>query len=748
MPRPAQRAALATYVSTIFLSALLLFAVQPMFAKMVLPALGGAPAVWAVSMCFFQALLLLGYAYAHLLDRYVPLRLALPLHVAVLALALVVLPIAMPARAAGGAADSAYFHLIAILAAGVGLPFFALAANAPLLQAWFSRAGHSRSADAYFLYRASNAGSLAALLAYPTLIEPLLPLGLQSRLWAGGFVLLGVAVAACGMLALNAAPSSTAAVGERKAAPRGASVGYVRVRAYWAFLAFVPSGLLVAFTTYVATDLASAPLLWVVPLAIYLATFIAAFRAQPPIGSRLLTILQPLTVALTLVLMEWDAGFAWVLSCLAGTLAFSVTSLICHRELYERRPDTENLTDFYLWLSVGGALGGIFSALLAPHVFSNVLEFPLLLGVGMLCRLTWRWRAGRQNWPLLLLALAAATALVVFAAYLAPWSWTPFLRFYVLAGLGAALIGTLWSPIFEQAATLALVLALALLPNGNKPVHVARSFYGTHKVVEPPGGAFRLLLHGVTLHGAQRIAPDPARTRPLPLTYYHPSGPLARGALLARLAGGGPTQPLRVGVIGLGTGAMACHSLEGDRWRFFELDPEVISIASNPAYFTYLSVCQPDAAIVAGDARLTIAREPAASFDYLVVDAFSSDAIPIHLLTVEAIELYAGLVSERGILAIHVSNRNLDLPPVVESNISRISGLEGVYAQGETGGGAIRSQVILVAKDASILAPALAWPKSRRLDSPTVRPWTDDYSDVMSPFVRRLRAKVGEAFQE
>jgi len=487
----------------------------------------------------------------------------------------------------------------------------------------------------------------------------------------------------------------------------------------------------------------------VIPLAIYLATFIAAFRPKPLIGVRLLALLQTASVALTLVLMDWNAPFAWVASCVAGTLAFTVTSLVCHRELYERRPGTEGLTDFYLWLSVGGALGGVFSALLAPHLFANVLEFPLLLGAGMLCRLGWTWRgASRRDWELLFLALAGAAALVVLTAFFAPWTWTPSLRLYVLAGLGAVLIATLRWPLLEQAAALALVLAVALLPNGNRPVHVARSFYGTHKVVERPGSSFRLLMHGVTLHGAQRIEPEGTNERPLPLTYYHPSGPLARGIALARTAAGGPAQPLRVGIIGLGTGAMACHAINGDRWRFFELDPEVIGIAGNPAYFTYLSACQPDAQIVVGDARLTIAREPPASFDYLAVDAFSSDAIPVHLLTVEAIALYARLLSPRGVLAIHVSNQNLDLTPVVESNLGRIAGLKGVYAQGEGGGGAIRSQVILIARDESILAPALAWPKSRRLDKETVRPWTDDYSDVLSPFARRLRAKLGEALRE
>jgi hypothetical protein len=747
-PAAAHWATRAVFTATIFLSALLLFSVQPMFARMVLPTLGGAPAVWAVSMCFFQALLLLGYAYAHVLEARAPAHLALPLHLAVLAVALLALPVAMPARA-GAVPDNAYLQLIAILAVGVGLPFFALAANAPLLQAWFARADQIRGADAYALYRASNAGSLAALAAYPVLIEPLLPLKTQSRIWGGGFVALVIAIAACGYLARNARPFAPLDLREPAAGAIGAAHTSWRQRATWAFLAFVPSGLLVAFTTYVTTDLASAPLLWVIPLAIYLATFIAAFRPQPPAGARPLGILQPVSVALTLALMEWDMSFAWVLACAAGTLAFTVTSLLLHRELYERRPDTARLTDFYLWLSAGGALGGVFSALLAPHLFSNVLEFPLLLVAGLLWRFSASWpgmtRQARQR---LVAALAAAAALVLLSAFVAPWTWTPTLRFYALAGLAAAMIAALRWPLLEQTAALALALAVAVLPNGNRPVHAARSFYGTHKVIERPGTPYRVLLHGVTLHGAQRITPEGSGARPVPLTYYHPSGPLARGLSLARAAAGGPSRPLRVGIVGLGTGAMACHAVDGDRWRFFELDPEVIGIASNPAYFTYLRACQPDARIVAGDARLTIAREAPASFDYLVIDAFSSDAIPIHLLTVEAIALYARLLSPRGVLAMHVSNQNLDLTPVVESNLARIGGLAAVYAQGESGGGAIRSQVVLVARDAAILAPALAWPKARRLDSPTVRPWTDDYSDILSSFLRRLRAKLGEALAE
>jgi hypothetical protein len=729
------------FAAAILCSAFLLFAVQPMFAKMVLPLLGGAPAVWAVSMGFFQTLLLAGYGWAYLLDRRLGLKAGVLMQLALLGLAAAMLPIAVPARATSSAPPGGYGELIALLAAGIGLPFFALAANSPLLQAWFSRLGAAQSSNAYLLYGASNAGSLAALIAYPTLIEPLLPLRLQSAAWSVGFLLVAAAIAGCGLAVLRpASHTEQRTLTAMRPATRPAE------RLIWALLAFVPSGLLVAFTTYVTTDLASAPLLWVVPLAVYLATFIAAFRNRPLPASRLLMGLQPLAVALTLVLMEWDARFAWVLSCIAGMLAFALTALLCHRALYERRPEPAALTEFYLWLSAGGAAGGMFSALLAPHIFASVFEYPLLLGLGLLCRRVVTWEktlAGRGR--KLAMAMAAGALFVALAAYVAPWAWTSARRFDVLAALAVAAVVTWRTPALEAAAILALVLAVALLPNGNRPVYVARSFYGTHKVIDAPNADVRVLLHGVTLHGAERIsevAKGPS-TRPLPLAYFHPSGPLARGVELARLAAGGSRKPLRVAVVGLGAGAMACNGRADDGWRFFELDPEVIRIATHAAYFTYLSACQPGAPIVQGDARLMLAREPLGGFDYLVIDAFSSDAIPIHLLTVEALKLYMRLLAPRGVLAMHVSNQNFDLPPIVESNIAAIGELKGVYVQGESGGGAARSQVVLIARDAAILAPALGWPNARPLGSPSVTAWTDDFSNLIAPFLARMRAKWG-----
>jgi hypothetical protein len=730
-----QRFLLPAFSATIFLSALLLFSVQPLVAKMVLPVLGGAPATWAVSLCFFQALLLLGYSYAHALAARG--HAALWLHLPVLLTAGLLLPITLP-QLTEPPLGNTYLWLLGALAGMVGLPFFALSASAPLLQAWFRGSAHRRSADPYFLYAVSNAGSLAALLAYPLLIEPLLPLTLQRQYWAAGFVVLAVMVAGCGLLMLAEPPASLAR-------PKPAAPVSWRDRAHWAFLALVPSGLLVAFTTYLTTDLASAPLLWVLPLALYLVTFIVAFRDRVIRGKRVLLALQPAAVAGVLVANEWTGTLSWAVAAMLGLIAFLITSLVCHRQLYERRPGAASLTGFYLWLSLGGVCGGAFAALVAPLLFNNVLEFPLLLGLGMLCRPALRHDLTTQNGRVVLaLLLAASCAAALLIAKLIGWNVvanTPSTRLYVLAALGLALIAVQRSARSEFAVAAALILSVALLPYASAPVYSTRSFFGTHRVVDTAGGAFRLLLHGTTLHGIQRNG-DPG-TRPTPIGYYYAGSPMATSVALARVAAGGPNSPLRVGIVGLGTGALACYRLPGDRWRFFEIDPAVARIAANPAYFRSLSACTPDAEIVLGDARLTLQREPAGSFDLLVLDAFASDAIPVHLLTVEALSLYGRLLAERGILTLHISNQNLDLPPVLEANLALLPQLTAVYAEGERGPAALASQDILVAAHPDALSGALKLPKARRLGAGGVRPWTDDYSDIVSAMLRRYADKLG-----
>jgi hypothetical protein len=744
---PAGRAAVALYAVTLFSSAVLLFSVQPLFAKMLLPLLGGAPAVWAVSMAFFQVLLLLGYAYAHLLGTWLGLRAGIAVHLTVLAAVWAALPVAVPRGAEPPPGDAAYVWLLGVLGLGVGAPFFALSANSPLLQAWFRRLGHAESADPYFLYAASNAGSLAALLAYPVVLEPLLPLSMQSRTWGIGYVALSALVCGCALLAARSigrpeVPSRTGIACAASAGPLG-----WRLPALWTSLALVPSGLLVALTTFLTTDLASAPLLWVVPLALYLGTFILAFRERPIPGQTGLVALQPILVAGTLVAAEWRGGLSWVAAAVLGLVAFVVTSLMCHRSLYDRRPPAQHLTAFYLCVALGGALGGLFASLAAPVLFTGVLEFPVFLALGLAAGLALRPERLRARWhavALVITVVAGPALLLEGAATLGVVALPEDWRLYALLA-ATGLISLLFRrPALQIAGALTIVVLSTALPNAATTVHVTRSFFGTHRVTETGGGQFRLLLHGTTLHGAERVRDKEGRKLPpppLPLLYYHPRGPLAQGVLLARRAAGG-SGPLRVGVVGLGAGAMACHARPGETWRFFEIDPAVDRIARDPFLFTFLSSCQPDADIVLGDARLTLVKEPAGSFDYLVIDAFSSDSIPVHLLTLEALKLYLTKLSPHGILALHISNQNLDLPPIVESNIAALDGIAGVYAEGERGQGALPSQVVLISRDMDALQPALGLPKARPLGAATVRAWTDDFSDVASAFYRKLRSRI------
>jgi hypothetical protein len=508
----------------------------------------------------------------------------------------------------------------------------------------------------------------------------------------------------------------------------------------------LPSGLLVAYTTYLTTDLASAPLLWIVPLTLYLATFIVVFRRRALISPGPLFAIQPLVVAGAVAAHEWKGDYSWVVASLIGMLAFVITSLLCHGQLYQQRPEAEHLTDYYLCLSLGGVLGGVLAALVAPFVFTDPLEFVLLLGLGMLAR--------PQLWPLLKTArglcgfgllLAAGIGgvlllklLLASAVLLKPHS---DLRLQVVLGLGLfALAATRW-PRLAAAALAAMIVASATLPSASVPVYATRSFFGTHRVVDAPGGGYRMLLHGTTVHGIQQNRSGSGLlSRPIPLAYYHPSGPLARALNLVRASRGGT--PLRIGIVGLGTGAMACYAAPGDTWRFYEIDPAVVEIASKPSLFRYLARCLPEPDIVLGDARLTLAREGDGSFDYLLVDAFSSDAIPIHLITVEALRLYLGKLADGGVLVLHVSNQNLDLAPVLEANLAALAPVSGIYVEGQRGSGALASQVVLVARNQELLAPALAWHNARRLDEPSVRAWTDDHSDVMSAIWRRYKAKL------
>ncbi|MBK9079454.1 MAG: fused MFS/spermidine synthase [Hyphomicrobium sp.] len=738
-----QAAVLAIFTATLFLSALLLFSVQPMFAKMVLPQLGGSPSVWAVSTCFFQAVLLAGYCYAHVLNRFVEPRLAPLVHLAVLTLAYLAMPIGLPAGASEPPADGAYLWLIGILAAGVGLPFFAVSANAPLLQAWFSRTGNPHANDPYFLYGASNLGSLLALLSYPVVIEPVLGLGEQSNVWTFGFLLLVTTIAVSGVIMVALGRETPVAV---QAAPESVvedAAPSVLQRARWVLFAAIPSGLLVAFTTHLSTDIAAAPFLWVVPLAMFLLTFVLVFRDKPVIQHGILVRIQPLLVSVT-ILSLIATMFDWWQSSLVAFSSFLVTTLVAHRALYEDRPAASYLTAFYLWMSLGGALGGIFAAIIAPQIFNATYEFPLLLTLGMLCRPGVFSDLDETEKRMLGIGALMSVCALGFGFMI---QYTQSDQQAMMVGVYTIAVGSVFLIAYSQYAKLQILIIGALaavamfLPSSLNRGEPSRSFFGVIRVLESENGDVRRLLHGTTSHGAQRLKDANGKVimPPVPATYYHPASPMAMAVGVARNASGKPSSQFRGGIIGLGVGSMACYAKPEETWRYYEIDAAVVAVAADLKRFNFLSACRPNADIVLGDARLTVAKEQPASFDYLQIDAFSSDSVPTHLLTAEALKLYLSKLTDKGVLAIHVSNRHLDLAPVAAAAAFATPGTSVAIVKSNPKVVSLDSApsvVVIVTKDPASIAPVKDWQGATMQDAATVTAWTDDYSDIISALWR------------
>jgi hypothetical protein len=745
-----ERTTLMLFTATIFLSATLLFAVQPMFAKMVLPTLGGSPSVWAVSMCFFQAVLLAGYCYAHALNRFLSPRAALIVHIAVLSVATLALPVALPDFAHEAPSGNAYFWLIGVLAAGVGVPFFAVSANAPLLQSWFARSGHPHASDPYFLYAASNIGSLLVLLAYPIVIEPALGVMAQGTVWSGGFVVLCAAIIASGLCVLGRGQAE-ADVSPTTIAQPVAAISWSQ-RASWIGLSFIPSALLVAFTTFLTTDIASAPFLWVLPLAFFLLTFVLVFRDVPVISHVWLVDRQPLAAALAIFGTASVKGSNWYIGLAGGVAAFFITSLVCHRELYLRRPAASNLTEFYLWMSFGGVLGGMFSALVAPQLFTSIFEFPLIVALGLLARPAVLAAVSTDKAELRRAVIMAAAGIAVLVAIDQAISHGLFAgHFKLRSGVIAVLIGAIIvfrnRILLEMSAFALMLAAAAILPEGSGSSHVVRSFFGVHRVVDTTDGTFRLLMHGTTTHGARRLLSKTGQplSDVVPATYYYSQAPMVRSVDIARDHKVGE-EGFRAGVVGLGAGAIACSAKANEAWRFYEIDQAVVDIARDPKQFGFLSHCQPRAEMIVGDARLTLANAAAGSFDYLLIDAFSSDAVPTHLMTAEAFRLYLSKLTPNGVLALHISNRHLDLAPVVAAGMATIPGYNAVLVvdvPNNPGNDTAPSRVVLVSRDEAVVISALKLSGAKRLE-PTdgVHAWTDDYSDILSALVRGWTGKA------
>jgi hypothetical protein len=650
-------AVVSLFAVTLYISAGLMFLVEPMVAKMVLPQLGGSPSVWNTCLVFFQATLLLGYAYAHALTRLAPRRAQILIHVAVLLpLVALSLPLNISANLPPPGAWPA-LSLLAGLTLAAGPVFFAISTTAPLLQSWFSDLDHGTAGDPYFLYASSSAGSLLALLSYPFLVEPALPLQQQAALWSWGFAILAAGIAFSGGVTFFCTRPAMVITPPDAAAPLR-----WRQRLEWTVLALVPSSLLLGVTSYITTDVASAPLLWVVPLAIYLLTFILVFARRPPLPHALMVRLMPFVLIPLVVTMAPGLQSALSLVLILHLGCLFIVAMVCHGELARRRPSSERLTDFYFCLSIGAVLGGMFNALVAPVIFSDVWEYPIALVAACLIRPATPEDRGRSSaWDIVL--PLGLFAVVFLARRLLPSTGEgghlPILM--ALFGIvvpGIALLN-FWPRRVRFAAGVAACLVASAAAGSAETITTDRSFFGVSRVqvMYDRGGRYLVMFHGTALHGVKSLAPG---EETLPMAYYSHEGPFGR--FFAALPAG---RVHHVGVIGLGTGGLACYAAPGQDWTFYEIDPVVERIAHDPRYFQFLENCGNHPRVVMGDARLTIAGAPDAFYDVLVLDAFSSDSIPMHLITREAVALYLRKLAPDGRMLFHISSRNLDLREVV-----------------------------------------------------------------------------------
>jgi hypothetical protein len=748
-------AVVALFSATLFVNAALLFAVQPMFSKMVLPLFGGTPSVWNTCMLFFQTALLCGYLYAHVTTRWLDVRKQSVLQLVLFALTFLTLPVAVASGWRPSGSDTPVWWLAALLAVSLGAPFFMLSTGAPLLQRWFSESGHPAATNPYFLYAASNLGSMVALLAYPVVIEPRLRLVQQSHLWTAGYVVLAVLIAVCafvvrrnmfgstltvsgaaGPVSADATVADMDAFNSMAAAAPVAPAERLTVwrRARWVLLSFVPSSMLLAVTTYLATDVASIPLLWIVPLAIYLLTFVIVFARNTVVFRHAFAIwLQPpflLILAVSIALMMQRS-----VTALAPThlVAFFLSALVCHGELAKDRPSVAHLTEFYLWMSVGGMLGGIFNVLIAPHVFDSVLEYPIAIIIAAALRPTLVPRRPiDRTLDVILPAIVCIAIMVLMHAGFPPASWGEKANVWVFGGYAIVILIFQRHPVRFALGIAAIFLGATLGRGEDKTLLFrGRSFFGVYRVLRYP--KHKALQNGTTTHGGQSIYPQFATE---PLTYYHRDGPL--GQSFAWLMRGNPNR--RVAIVGLGTGTVACYGRPNETWTFYEIDPLIERIAFNPKYFSYLRDCPPAKRIIIGDARLSLAQAPDSSYDYMILDAFSSDAIPIHLMTREALRLYLRKLAPGGSIAFHISNRYLDLEPVVvglarDARIAGIVGSDVSISSAETMSFKMNSKWIVLSRSANDHAPLALQPGWRVL-APTsdIGLWTDDFSNVLSVF--------------
>lgn len=724
------RATVLLFSATLILSAFLLFSVQPMFSKMILPLLGGSPSVWNTAMVFFQAMLLAGYAYAHGTSRRLGMRTQSMLHIAILAGCAFFLPFAIPAGWAPPAEGSPAFWQLGVMAAIVGAPFFIVSASAPMLQRWFAGTDHPDAANPYFLYAASNIGSMAALLSYPFLIEPALTLKAQAMSWTVGYGALAFLTFLCAALVWK---KSRAVTGTRHTAsepiPR-------RMKALWLLLAFIPSSLMLGVTTYITTDIASVPLLWIIPLCLYLLTFILVFSRRPIVKMDYAVSLFTAFFVLTLFFVTSSLFTGRAVLFLLHLVLFFFAALLCHKKLADLRPSADHLTAFYMYMSLGGVLGGMFNALLAPMLFVVPVEYALVLCLALVVRAMCMtegsilrkpdWSSLKRSHVFLVLGTAA---LMIYARH------TDLKSIYLLVGV--LVVITIMSLRLKPRA-FALLGAMLLLTHSSliqltRPQNklFERNFYGVLRITDEKQNV-RHLFHGTTLHGTQPLIPE---YRLVQMSYYNPKGPLGDVFHLTD----DNQSPQKIGILGLGAGTLACFSKEGRSFDFYEIDPDIVRIAENRNYFTYLSDCGSPYQVTMGDGRLNLAKAADQSYDLIVMDAFSSDNVPMHLITLDALNIYLKKLKSGGIIAINISNRYLNLEPLIAS-LSEASGVPAFVKL--VAGNTIREETTLkystsyyaaFTKDpasADALQKDLGWKPAQKVEG--FRVWTDDYANIFT----------------
>lgn len=796
--RQAGRGTLLVFTLASFLGAALLFLIEPMVTKMLLPLLGGTPAVWNTAMVFFQAALLGGYLFAHVTISGMGTRRQPIVQIIGLAVPLLLLPVAVPSgwRPPVGSSPAAWTLLA--LTVMVGAPFLMLSTTGPTLQRWFSATTHPHAPDPYFLYAAGNIGSLLALIAYPLVIEPNLSLTQQSRAWTVLYLLFAVLTLLCALLLRRArlgpvpdaaspgadVPARTAAVARRRGsdgpaarpalsvadAGRSPSAAPItaRTRLRWIYLAAIPSALMLGVTRHIGTDVASMPLLWVIPLSLYLITFIVAFGRRSSVPARISARALKLLVIPLALSFYGLVGSLWLALALHLSVFFAA-AMVAHGRLATERPTPERLTEFYLLLSVGGVVGGIVTALIAPVVFNSVLEYPIaiVLALTVLPASAFAPSARRRSAapdvrrPDILrrdedeapasggpaqvgahrfvspraVALGLAVVVVAVAAVAIRSSGTQqslTISILVAAAGGAAAYMLVRTPLGYAGAVGTLLLAALVVP-ANPTLHEQRTFFGVHRVYEDLTNDRRhVLLNGTTVHGMEDFVGPHAGQ---PTTYYHPTGPIGQYFEQRRA----DPRPAKVGLIGLGSGALAAYGRPGDHLTYYEIDDAVIDIAERPNLFTFVADSAATIDFKLGDGRLELENATEARYDVLVIDAFSGDAIPVHLITNEAMALYERRTSAHGVIAFHISNRYFDFAPV----LARLAEAQGLTAyiqddpatDAQAAEGKLEATWVLLARSPADLGPLAQDPRWSRLGpAPTAPLWTDDYSDLLHVF--------------